>query len=90
MTTDPFVDMPTREAIGVVRWPVVVIADFAAKVAALSALESESNAGALRGLRRPIGHGGGVLRRIEATGGVTTSIVSLVTAMAPDSPPYKR
>jgi Isochorismatase family len=90
MTVDPFLDPQTREAIGAVKRPVLVIAGFATEAvifhAALSALESGYQ------VQVPIDACGGMsvrtedaaLRRIEAAEAVTTSVVSLVTAMAPD------
>ena len=90
MTADPFLDPQTREAIDAVKRPVLVIAGFATEAvvlhAALSALESDYR------VQVPVDACGGMsprtedaaLRQIEAAGGVTTSVVSLVTAMAPD------
>jgi nicotinamidase-related amidase len=90
MTADPFRDPQTREAINAVKRPVLVIAGFATEAvvldAALSALESDYR------VQVPVDACGGMsartedaaLRQIEAAGGVTTSVVSLVTAMAPD------
>ena len=90
MTADPFLDPQTREAINAVKRPVLVIAGFATEAvvldAALSALESDYR------VQVPVDACGGMsartedatLRQIEAAGGVTTSVVSLVTAMAPD------
>ena len=90
MTGDPFLDPQTREAIGAVKRPVLVIAGFATEAvvyhAALSALGSGCQ------VQVPVDACGGMsartedaaLRQIEAAGGVTTSVVSLVTAMAPD------
>jgi Isochorismatase family len=90
MTADPFLDPQTREAIDAVNRPVLVIAGFATEAvvlrAALSALESDYQ------VQVPVDACGGMsartedaaLRQIEAAGGVTTSVVSLVTAMAPD------
>jgi 2-polyprenyl-6-methoxyphenol hydroxylase-like FAD-dependent oxidoreductase len=90
MTADPFLDPQTREAIDAVTRPVLVIAGVATEAvvfhAALSALESDYR------VQVPVDACGGMsartedaaLRQIEAAGGVTTSVVSLVTAMAPD------
>jgi len=90
MTADPFLDPQTREAINAVKRPVLVIAGFATEAvvldAALSALENDYR------VQVPVDACGGMsartedaaLRQIEAAGGVTTSVVSLVTAMAPD------
>ena len=90
MTADPFLDPHTREAIDAVKRPVLVIAGFATEAvvlrAALSALERDYR------VQVPVDACGGLsartedaaLRQIEAAGGVTTSVVSLVTAMAPD------
>jgi nicotinamidase-related amidase len=90
ITADPFLDPQTREAIDAVKRPVLVIAGFATEAvvlrAALSALESDYR------VQVPVDACGGMsartedaaLRQIEAAGGVTTSVVSLVTAMAPD------
>jgi hypothetical protein len=89
VTVDPFLDPQTREAINAVKRPVLVIAGFATEAvvlhAALSALESDYR------VQVPDACGGisartedAALRQIEAAGGVTTSVVSLVTAMAPD------
>jgi hypothetical protein len=90
MTADPFLDPQTREAINTVKRPVLVIAGFAMEAvvldAALSALESGYR------VQVPVDACGGMsartedaaLRQIEAAGGKTTSVVSLVTAMAPD------
>jgi nicotinamidase-related amidase len=90
MTADPFLDPQTREAIDAVNRPVLVIAGVATEAvvlhAALSALESDYR------VQVPVDACGGLsertedaaLRQIEAAGGVTTCVVSLVTAMAPD------
>jgi Isochorismatase family len=90
MTADPFLDRQTREAIDAVKRPVLVIAGFATEAvvlhAALSALESDYR------VQVPVDACGGLsartedaaFRQIEAAGGVMTSVVSLVTAMAPD------
>jgi Isochorismatase family len=90
MTVDPFLDPQTRAAIDTVKRPVLVIAGFATEAvvlhAALSALESGYR------VQVPVDACGGMsvrtedtaIRQIEAAGGVTTSVVSLVTAMAPD------
>jgi nicotinamidase-related amidase len=90
MTADPFLDPQTREAIDAVKRPVLVIAGLATEAvvlhAALSALERDYR------VQVPVDACGGLsartedaaLRQIEAAGGVTTSVVSLVTAMAPD------
>jgi nicotinamidase-related amidase len=90
MTVDPLIDPQTRAAIDAVKRPVLVIAGFATEAvvlhAALSALESGYQ------VQVPVDACGGMsartedaaLRQIEAAGGVTTSVVSLVTAMAPD------
>jgi Isochorismatase family len=91
VNADPFLDPQTREAIAAFKRPVLAIAGCATEAvvlrAALSALE--------RGYRVqvPVDACGGLsartedaaLRQIEAAGGVTTSVVSLVTAMAPDA-----
>jgi nicotinamidase-related amidase len=91
MTVDAFLDPQTREAIDAVKRPVLVIAGFATEAVvlntALSALESDYQ------VQVPVDACGGLsartedaaLRQIEAAGGVTTSVVSLVTAMAPDA-----
>jgi nicotinamidase-related amidase len=91
MTADAFLDPQTREAIDAVKRPVLVIAGFATEAVvlrtALSALESDYR------VQVPVDACGGLsartedaaLRQIEAAGGVTTSVVSLVTAMAPDA-----
>jgi nicotinamidase-related amidase len=90
MTADPFLDRQTQEAFSAVKRPVLVISGFATEAvvlrAALSALESDYQ------VHVPVDACGGMsartedaaLRQIEAAGGVTTSVVSLVTAMAPD------
>jgi pimeloyl-ACP methyl ester carboxylesterase len=90
MTADPFLDPQTREAIDAVKRPVLVIAGCATEAvvlrAALSALESDYQ------VQVPVDACGGLsartedaaLRQIEAAGGVTTSVVTLVTALAPD------
>ena len=90
MTADPFLDPQTREAIDAVKRPVLVIAGFATEVvvlhAALSALKSDYRVQVL------VDACGGLsartedaaFRQIEAAGGVTTSVVTLVTAMVPD------
>jgi membrane-bound lytic murein transglycosylase B len=90
MTADPFLDPQTREAIDGVKRPVLVIAGFATEAVvlhtALSALESDYR------VQVPVEACGGMfartedaaLRQIEAAGGVTTSVISLVTAMTPD------
>jgi nicotinamidase-related amidase len=91
MTVDAFLDPQTREAIDAIKRPVLVIAGFAMEAVvlntALSALESDYQ------VQVPVDACGGLsartedaaLRQIEAAGGVTTSVVSLVTAMAPDA-----
>jgi nicotinamidase-related amidase len=90
MTADPFLDRQTQEAFSAVKRSVLVISGFATEAvvlrAALSALESDYQ------VHVPVDACGGMsartedaaLRQIEAAGGVTTSVVSLVTAMAPD------
>jgi hypothetical protein len=90
MTADPFLDPQTREAIDAVKRPVLVIAGCATEAvvlrAALSALESDYQ------VQVPVDACGGLsartedaaLRQIEAAGGVTTSVVTLLTALAPD------
>lgn len=90
MTADPFLDPQTREAIDAVKRPVLVIAGFATEAvvlhAALSALKSDYR------VQVPVDACGGpsartedaAFRQIEAAGGVTTSVVTLVTALAPD------
>src|ERR1700724_2143870 len=90
MTADPFLDPQTREAIDAVNRPILEIAGFATEAvvlrAALSALERDYQ------VQVPVDACGGMsartedaaLRQIEAAGGVTTSVVSRVTAMAPD------
>jgi pimeloyl-ACP methyl ester carboxylesterase/nicotinamidase-related amidase len=90
MTADPFLDPQTREAIDAVKRPVLVIAGVATEAvvlhAALSALERDYR------VQVPVDACGGLsartedaaLRQIEAAGGVTTSVVTLVTALAPD------
>jgi hypothetical protein len=90
MTVDAFLDPQTREAIDAVKRPVLVIAGFATEAvvlhAALSALESDYR------VQVPVDACGGMsprtedaaIRQIEAAGGVTTSVIALVTAMAPD------
>ena len=91
MTVDAFLDPQTREAIDAIKRPVLVIAGFATEAVvlntALSALENDYR------VQVPVDACGGLsartedaaLRQIEAAGGVTTSVVSLVTAMAPDA-----
>jgi len=83
-------DPQTREAIDAVKRPVIVIAGFAAEAvvlpAAVSALESDYR------VQVPVDACGGLsarteeaaFRQIEAAGGQTTSVVSLVTAVTPD------
>ena len=91
VTVDPFLDPQTREAINAVKRPVLVIAGFATEAvvlhAALSALESDYR------VQVPVDACGGLsartedaaFRQIEAAGGVTTSVVTLVTSLAPDA-----
>ena len=90
MMADPFLDRQTRQAIDAVKRPVLVIAGCATEAvvlhAALSALERNY------WVQVPVDACGGLSERtedaalgqIEAAGGVMTSVVSLVTAMAPD------
>jgi hypothetical protein len=90
MTANPFLDPQTREAIDAVKRPVLLIAGFATEAvvlhAALSALERDYR------VQVPVDSCGGLsartedaaLSQIEAAGGAMTSVVSLVTAMAPD------
>jgi nicotinamidase-related amidase len=91
MTADAFLDPQTRGAIDAARRPVLMIAGFATEAVvlrtALSALESDYR------VQVPVDACGGLsartedaaLRQIETAGGVTTSVASLVTAMAPDA-----
>jgi hypothetical protein len=90
MTVDAFLDPQTQKAIDSVKRPVLVIAGFATEAVvlhtALSALETDYR------VQVPVDACGGLsartedaaLRQIETAGGVTTSVVSLVTAMTPD------
>jgi nicotinamidase-related amidase len=90
ISASPFLDGPTNDALAASGRQNLIIAGFATEVvvlhAALTALE--------KGYRMhvPVDACGGMsartedaaFRQIETAGGVTTSVVSLVTALAPD------
>jgi nicotinamidase-related amidase len=90
MTVDPFLDPQTREAINAVKRLILVIPGFATEAVVLHAALSALGSGYQ--VQVPVDSCGGLsartedaaLRQIEAAGGVTTSVISVVTAMAPD------
>jgi nicotinamidase-related amidase len=86
----PFFDEATRSAIGATGRQHLVIAGFATEVVVLHAVRDALAAGYR--VHLPVDACGGMssrtedaaFRQIEAAGGVTTSVVTLVTAMVPD------
>jgi pimeloyl-ACP methyl ester carboxylesterase/nicotinamidase-related amidase len=90
MTASPFLDEATRAAIAVPGRQHLVIAGFATEAVVLHAVRDAIAAGYQ--VYVPVDACGGMssrtedaaFRQIEAAGGVTTSVVSLVTALAPD------
>jgi hypothetical protein len=90
LSASPFLDEATRAAIAATCRQHLVIAGFATEVVVLHGVRDAIAAGYRAYV--PVDACGGMssrtedaaLRQIEAAGGVTTSVVSLVTAMAPD------
>jgi len=86
----PFFDEATRDAIAATGRQHLVIAGFATEVVVLHAVRDALAAGYR--VYVPVDACGGMssrtedaaFRQIEAAGGVTTSVVTLVTAMVPD------
>ena len=90
MSASPFLDEATCAAIAATRRQNLVIAGFATEVVVLHAVRDALAAGYRAHV--PVDACGGMssrtedaaFRQIEAAGGVTTSVVTLVTAMVPD------
>jgi Isochorismatase family len=86
----PFLDEATRAAIAATGRQHLIIAGFATEVVVLHAVRDALAAGYRAHV--PVDACGGIssrtedaaFRQIEAAGGVTTSVVTLVTAMVPD------
>ena len=91
LSASPFMDEATRAAIAATGRQHLVIAGFATEVVVLHAVRDAIAAGYRAYV--PVDACGGMssrtedaaLRQIEAAGGVTTSVVTLVTTMAPDA-----
>jgi len=89
LSFSPFLDEATRAAIAATGRQHLVIAGFATEVVVLHAVRDALAAGYR--VHVPVDACGGMssrtedaaFRQIEAAGGVTTSVVTLVTAMAP-------
>ena len=87
----PFFDEATRAAIAATGRQHLVIAGFATEVVVLHAVRDALAAGYR--VLAPVDACGGMssrteeaaFRQIEAAGGITTSVVTLVTALAPDA-----
>jgi pimeloyl-ACP methyl ester carboxylesterase/nicotinamidase-related amidase len=90
LSASPFLDEATRSAMAATRRQNLVIAGFATEVVVLHAVRDAIAAGYRAYV--PVDACGGMssrtedaaFRQIEAAGGVTTSVVTLVTALAPD------
>jgi isochorismate hydrolase len=90
LSFSPFPDEATRAAIAATGRPHLVIAGFATEVVVLHAVRDALAAGYRAHV--PVDACGGMssrtedaaFRQIEAAGGVTTSVVTLVTSMVPD------
>jgi len=90
LSADPFLDAETVKALTSTKRKLLVIAGFATEVVVVHAACSARKAG--YEVLVPVDACGGMsgrtedatFRQIEAAGGVTTSVVGLVTALAPD------
>jgi nicotinamidase-related amidase len=90
MSANPFLDRATRDAIAASGRKALVVAAFATEVVVVHAVRAAIEAGYR--VHVPVDACGGMsdrteaaaFRQIEAAGGVTTSVVELVTALAPD------
>ncbi|MDF5722041.1 MAG: isochorismatase family protein [Rhizonema sp. PD37] len=90
MSASPFMDEKTRIALSSTGRRTLIIAGFATEVVVLHAVQEAIAAGYQ--VYVPVDACGGMsartekaaFREIEAAGGVTTSVVTLATAMAPD------
>ena len=90
MSASPFLDGPTRSALAAADRNTLVVAGFATEVVVLHAVRAAIAAGYQ--VLVPVDACGGMsartedaaFRQIEAAGGVTTSVVGLVTSLAPD------
>ncbi len=91
MSASPFLDAATRTALGAAGRKTLIVAGFAMEVVVLHAARAALAAG--YDVLVPVDACGGMssrtedaaIRQIEAGGGVTTSVVSLVTALEPDA-----
>ena len=91
MSANPFLDAATRTALTAAGRKTLVIAGFAMEVVVLHAARAAIAAG--YDVLIPVDACGGMsvrtedaaIRQIEAAGGITTSVVGLVTALAPDA-----
>jgi nicotinamidase-related amidase len=90
VSASPFLDEATRAAIAATGRQHLIIAGFATEVVVLHAVRDALAAGYR--VLAPVDACGGMssrtedaaFRQIEAAGGITTSVVTLVTAMVPD------
>jgi nicotinamidase-related amidase len=90
VSADPFLDVATEEALVATGRKSLVVAGFATEVVVAHAVRSAIDAGYR--VYVPVDACGGMssrtedaaFRQIEAAGGVTTSVVGLVAAFAPD------
>ncbi len=90
MSASPFLDPVTRSALAQAGRDTLIVAGFATEVVVLHAVRAAIAAGYQ--VLVPVDACGGLsartedaaFRQIEAAGGVTTSVVGLVTALAPD------
>ena len=90
LSADPFLDVATVEALVATGRKSLVVAGFATEVVVVHAVRSAIDAGYR--VYVPVDACGGMssrtedaaFRQIEAVGGVTTSVVGLVAALAPD------
>lgn len=90
LSVNPFLDRATREALASSGRKTLIIAGFATEAVVLHAVMGAINAG--YHVYVPVDACGGMserteaaaFRQIEAVGGVTTSTVTLATALAPD------
>ena len=90
MSASPFLDEATRDAIAATGRKTLVVAGFASEVVVVHAVRAAIEAG--YGVHVPVDACGGMserteaaaFRQVEAAGGITTSVVGLVTALAPD------
>ena len=90
VSASPFLDGPTRSALAAADRNTLNVAGFATEVVVLHAVRAAVAAGYQ--VLVPVDACGGMsartedaaFRQIEAAGGVTTAVVSLVTSLAPD------